>query len=494
MSAGPENITPISGIDLDGPLPWSMVIDRDLRVRQLGRSLARHAPSISLGERLDDSLRIDRPKMSIRDFEDLTSLQDRLIMVSLGEHDMQMRGAVFTQPGGESVIFIGSPVLTSSDDLARTGIELGDFAPHDILPDLLFAIQARDVSIDEARESFQNQAHISKRLKAILDSAWDAMITFNTLGEIVEINDVAIRTFEFERTTIIGQCISDLLVPVEYRKLFECALLEYDESKIASLMNETMELMAMSANGRKIPIEFKIVPFHHDGSQYFTATVRDLTEQKRKDALIAENRKQEKLLHRELDHRVKNMLSQIVVLCRQALSKSTDDRKLISSLTNRVENFSAIHELLSNNSITGIELEALASTCMSPYMEGSNSRFETGGHRIILRPSFATTLAIVLNELATNAFKYGAIKNDGGRITLTWNMYTDDDDTPNIKIQWKEHHDGSIPDSIEGGLGTEILNSVLIYQYNGSSSLERLDDGLIYEAVIPVSNLVIQPD
>ena len=494
MSAGSEKNPLSTDLDLDGPLPWSMIIDRDMRVVDIGRSLARHAPTLSKHGLVGDSLRIQRPKMSIHSFEDLASLEGRMIMVALGEQELQMRGSFFPHQGRNSLIFVGSPVLTSSDDLARTGIELGDFAPHDILPDLLFAIQARDVSIIEARESYRKQAHISQRLKAILDSAWDAMITIDSEGKIVELNDVAVKTFGYDRPSAIGQHISRLLLTAEHRSLFEQTLQDYDESENPFFLNRTIELMALCVDDRTIPIELTIIPFTHDDGRFFTATIRDLTEQRRKDALISKSRRQEMLLHRELDHRVKNMLAQIVVLCRQALSKSSEDQELVSALTKRVENYSAIHELLSKKSVTGVEMGSLAETCLLPYLSGIDSCFKTSGEPLYVKPSIATTLAIVLNELATNAAKYGALHHADGQIFFTWCLETDPKGESVIKLTWQERHEGKMPKTLEGGLGTEILRSVLSYQYEAICELETLDDGMIFRTTIPATTLVIQSD
>ena len=91
---------------------------------------------------------------------------------------------------------------------------------------------------------------------------------------------------------------------------------------------------------------------------------------------IKESREHKILLNRELDHRAKNMLAQIVSVCRQSASKATTDRAILEDLTTRVAGIASVHELLAANKQVSIGILALLEACCQPYIgnaKGQNS-------------------------------------------------------------------------------------------------------------------------
>ena len=80
------------------------------------------------------------------------------------------------------------------------------------------------------------------------------------------------------------------------------------------------------------------------------------------------------------------------------------------------------HELLSRKNWGDVAIEDLVGQALAPYLSAGNERIATSGPSLPLPAKLALGLVMALNELATNAVKYGALSNESGRITLSWEV------------------------------------------------------------------------
>ncbi len=483
MSPGPDGVC-LSGSDLDGPLPWSVLVDRDLRLAHIGSSLAHHCDA-EVGAEFGCCLSLERPDVEIATFADLKALAGLIVVMSVPGLAVPLRGAVFLVANGDLALIAAVPLLKSQDELAESQLTLSDFAPQDSLPDLLFAMQARDVSIRETSESCSRQAEATNRLKSILDSALDAMITFDDQGRVVEFNTVACDMFGTEREDAVGRLLQELITfPAAWTSQMDRVKRSRVGGKDGALA-PPIELTACRPDGDRFPIAAAIIPFEHEGSRYFTATLRDLTEKKAAETALAGAAEQEHLLRRELDHRVKNMLTQILVLCRQAEANATSDAALLESLRHRIRSFSDAHDLLSRKRVTGIAMDELARRCVRPYVEQIREDVSLDGPACLVRPKAAMTFAMVLNELATNAAKHGAAAH-GGSIHVGWSV-----DGERFTLTWRERHEGDVPADLDGGLGAQVLRAAIPYELGGEATLINCGGGVCFEASAPLERILV---
>lgn len=485
MSRGNDKTACTSNFDLDGPLPWRLVVDRKMRIIDIGRSFGRICPSMKVGDEFQQHLSIERTDQPLNSIENVTSIADKLVIVRSQNTDLSLRGTFFLSPDGDSAIFVATPLVTDPGDLWNAGIQLTDFAPHEPIADLLFAVQARDTSLLEVREILHREMLISKNHRAILDSSFDAMITIDIEGRVVSFNNSAIDMFGFSRTEALGRRISDLIIPPEYREAHEAGLERFRTEGVGQILNQPTEITAQHVDERTFPIELTIIPFENDGSQFFTATIRDLSEIKQQQKDLDEAANQERLLHRELDHRVKNMLATIVALCREAAKHASTDRIILLDLSNRIMGFSRIHELLSREGGKKLELRQLIQTCIDPFLLERGEAVTLSGPTVNVKPSAAVKFVMVFNELATNASKHGGLKHEQGCLKIDWTVVNDQ-----LELSWQEQHAGEAPEELEGGFGTMILRSSIPYEFDGEVLLEPTKDGIIFKARIPIDRII----
>ncbi len=484
MSAGSDKIPGSSRVDLDGPLPWRVLIDRKLRITDIGRSFKRICPSMKVGDDIKQHMELKRPDRQIDSFENIASIAEKLVIVRSLDTDLTLRATFFISPGGDTALLVATPLVTEPGDLWNAGIQLADFAPHELIADLLFAVQARDTSLLEVREILHREMLISKNHKAIVDSAFDAMITIDIDGRVVSFNNSAIDMFGFSRAEVVGRRISDLIIPPEHRGAHEAGMERFRAEGVGQILNQPVEITAQHADETTFPIELTVIPFENEGSKFFTATIRNLSESHKQQALLDEAANQERLLHRELDHRVKNMLATIVALCREATKHASSDKIILMDLTNRVMGLSKIHELLSKEGGKKLELEKLIQTCIDPFLLQRGETVTLNGPCLSMTPTAAVKLVMVFNELATNASKHGGLKHEQGSIEVNWSIANGQ-----LELTWEEQHAGEVPEELEGGFGTMVLMSSIPYEFEGVVSLEPTKDGIIFKASIPLDRI-----
>ncbi len=119
-----------------------------------------------------------------------------------------------------------------------------------------------------------------KRYQQIVDTALDAFITINSQGYIIEWNKASEIIFGWKKEEVMGMALSKIIIPSQYRQAHEKGLKEYGITQQGQVLNKRIEMVALNRRGQEIPIELSVTPIVVQGKQYFTASLRDLSEQK----------------------------------------------------------------------------------------------------------------------------------------------------------------------------------------------------------------------
>ncbi|EFK07008.1 PAS domain S-box protein [delta proteobacterium NaphS2] len=118
-----------------------------------------------------------------------------------------------------------------------------------------------------------------KRIRAILDTATDAIISINENHEIVLFNNAAERIFGYKREEVLNQNLN-LLIPPKYGNHADFVK-NFLKTKEPKFIGKTQTLTACRKNGEEFPIELGLSFQEMDDAYTFTAIIRDITEQKK---------------------------------------------------------------------------------------------------------------------------------------------------------------------------------------------------------------------
>jgi len=190
-----------------------------------------------------------------------------------------------------------------------------------------------------------------------------------------------------------------------------------------------------------------------------------------------------RLLH-EVNHRVKNNLAAIVGLLYVEQNHKKNQpvcQALLSELINRVEGLATVHHLLSASQWSNLRLSELATQIIDSVLQTvpSDKRvlvnvFSVGSIYVI--PKQANSLAMVINELATNTIKYAVLTRHTVSIDVRIARESDTifleyrDDGPGFPIE--------VLESARGNVGMYLIHNIIYSDLHGEVSLEN-DNGAV---------------
>lgn len=187
-------------------------------------------------------------------------------------------------------------------------------------------------------------------------------------------------------------------------------------------------------------------------------------------------------LTRELNHRVKNTLANVLSIAALTRRRATDIDDFTESLTARIRALSATHDLLSQSDWRHAGLGDVVRSELAPYMQGSEGHVEMSGPEIRLAPNDAMSLGLAIHELATNAAKYGALSRPEGRIHVHWRQIASD----LAEVHWRE--EGGPPVAVPGkrGFGRDLIEKIVAHELKSDVELEFLPAGVECRLRVPV--------
>ena len=127
-----------------------------------------------------------------------------------------------------------------------------------------------------------------ERMRAVLESALDCIVTMDHQGRVVEFNPAAEKTFGYKRDATIGQLLADLIIPPTLRERHRRGLEHYLSTGEAPVLGQRIELTGMRSDHSEFPVELAITRVGSQEPPMFTGFIRDITERKQAEEALAE--------------------------------------------------------------------------------------------------------------------------------------------------------------------------------------------------------------
>jgi len=187
-------------------------------------------------------------------------------------------------------------------------------------------------------------------------------------------------------------------------------------------------------------------------------------------------------LTRELNHRVKNTLANVLSIAALTRRRSKGIDDFTESLTARIRALSATHDLLSQSDWGHAALGDIVRSELAPYMEGNESHVVMAGPGIKLAPNDAMSLGLAIHELATNAAKYGALSTIEGRIHVQWTLAAPD----LAEIHWREEGGPPVTEPTKRGFGRDLIEKIVAHELKSEVDLRFEPGGVECRLKVPV--------
>jgi two-component sensor histidine kinase len=199
----------------------------------------------------------------------------------------------------------------------------------------------------------------------------------------------------------------------------------------------------------------------------------------------------QKLLTRELNHRVKNLFAIANGMVSMTARTAKDTKDMANALRGRLSALARAHELVQPVSTSemgagpDVELARLIEAVLEPYRQAGQNKITIGGPVVLVGSNTTTSLALVLHELATNAAKYGCLSCAEGELAIQWTLQ---DET--VDFLWIESGGPPIesPPTFEG-FGTQLSQRSITGQLGGTLDRDWRQEGLRVHMLLPVNRL-----
>lgn len=196
----------------------------------------------------------------------------------------------------------------------------------------------------------------------------------------------------------------------------------------------------------------------------------------------------QRVLTDELHHRMKNMLAMVAAIVRQTMRTSVSLEGAEAAITVRLLAMAKAHNLLLKSDWKSTGLLAVLKSAVEQHDTVAGRIAVTGGD-IEIVSSAILPLTLALNELCTNAVKYGALSNDAGRVDVTCRV---EDKT--ITILWLEKGGPPVHAQERKSLGSTLIESALPRQMGGTGQLLFAPAGVSFTLTLPRDRLQAGPE
>ncbi|WP_187273675.1 GAF domain-containing protein [Methylobacterium sp. WL8] len=199
---------------------------------------------------------------------------------------------------------------------------------------------------------------------------------------------------------------------------------------------------------------------------------------------------QQQLRTREVGHRFKNLLAMVQAIATQTM-RSTDDVKVASDiLAGRLAALGQSHDLLLDGGMGSGPILDVVRRALDMHIDAAE-RFDISGPQVRIGAKVALSLSLMLHELSTNAVKYGALSNVGGRVILGWQVRGTVGE-PRLRLTWVETGGPPVIPHTRKGFGSRLIERGLAGQVGGVVELSYPSTGFTFTIEAPLAAFQVE--
>ncbi|UTP38191.1 PAS domain S-box protein [Phenylobacterium sp. LH3H17] len=353
-------------------------------------------------------------------------------------------------------------------------------------------------------------------LREFYEASPDAVVVLDQAGHILFANSRVEPLLGYLPRELVGKPHS-VLMPARYRDTHAGHIHSFMDNPTPRMMGAGRDLVASRKDGSEFLTEISLSPYHapdgliviaamrdrealNPGRSVLEAEIADLKDllgQAQLDSArmmaragieAAEHEAAQRLqglLLEELHHRMKNMLATVIGITSQTLRAAETLEEGRHAISGRLVAMGRAQDLLLRARATGAGLADVISAAIEPFDSHEARRFVVQDTLIEVGAGAILPLTMSINELCTNAVKYGALSNDTGRVSIT---STADETTQLFTLTWTETGGPMVQEPTRRSFGTRLLGA-LATQLHGDVRVRYEPTGVVYDLAIPLALL-----
>jgi two-component sensor histidine kinase len=218
-----------------------------------------------------------------------------------------------------------------------------------------------------------------------------------------------------------------------------------------------------------------------------TARNAHLTEMLKQAGLDAEARdvaeRIQRVLTDELHHRMKNMLTVVAAIVRQTMRTAGNLADAEAAIGTRLVAMAKAHDVLLKADWKTASLATVIHSAVEQH-DTALGRILVHGPELQIASSAILPLTLALNELCTNALKYGALSGDAGRVAVTWTVKD-----VVVTLRWEENGGPHVAVPMRKSLGSRLIETALPRQLGGTARLAFAPTGVEFTLTLPLDRV-----
>ena len=200
----------------------------------------------------------------------------------------------------------------------------------------------------------------------------------------------------------------------------------------------------------------------------------------------------QKLLIRELHHRVKNTLANVRAMMAATAKSSGSVDDFVHDFSARIVSLADTHTMLTDDYWQTASLQKLLEGELRHYETQNKPRIEIEGPAVFLIADIAIPVGMAFHELASNSSKFGALSRPNGRLDVHW-VVTKSGDTRVVNLHWREREGPRVNLPKRRGFGTILLEKVLTIQCDAKVELDYRPEGFVFTMALPLRETRLVP-
>lgn len=246
-----------------------------------------------------------------------------------------------------------------------------------------------------------------------------------------------------------------------------------------TIANRRLLLVIEAANPQMLaPLSMVTLFFGLALASLLMLLARLLTQQAYEDqkrlAFFEEQHSIRNSLSRELNHRVKNTLANVLSILSLTRRRTRDLDEFADSLEGRIRALSATHDLLTGTDWGTTPIRAVIEAELQHCRTTGDQAVVVEGPPVELAPNDALSFGLAVHELATNAAKYGALSVSGGEISVSWQMV----DEHLAEVIWRERGGPPVMPPQRRGFGTELIEKIVAHELRYPVKIDFAPEGV----------------
>ena len=239
------------------------------------------------------------------------------------------------------------------------------------------------------------------------------------------------------------------------------------------------EVFHLSPDGTRSRLSINAAPVFYDDKRQVSAAVAAFYDATALHAALDE----QKLMLDEINHRVKNTMATIQSIALLNRSSASTVDEYVRGFQQRLVALAAAYNLLTENNWRGADVRQIVEATTAPY--GRAAQIYIEGTTLQLSPKNALALTAALQELSTNAAKYGSLSISEGRLHISWQLGS----TRRLELVWIETHGPLVQPPRRRGFGSKLILDILAHDAEWTAQIEYPPQGVIARLTLDLSEV-----